>query len=383
VTFALDDGLLEAVREELVRNGEAPDQPTVAAVLRGRGVLLGAADVVALADRLRGELLGLGPLQPLLVDPDVTDILVTGPERVWVDRGAGLEPADCRFPDDDSVRRLAQRLAAAAGRRLDDAEPFVDARTPDGVRLHAALSPTARTGTSLSLRVPRRGGFSVGDLLAAGTIDSTAAAWLAGLVRARLSFLVSGGTGTGKTTVLGALLGLVPPTERLVVLEDSAELAPDHPHLVALEARPANSEGGGRITLSDLLRQAMRMRPDRIVVGEVRGAEVVDLLTALNTGHEGGCATVHANAAADVPARLIALAATAGWQPAATSLQLAAGLDAVIHLSRRGGRRQVAEIAVVGADAQVRTALRFAPDPQPGPGLPQLRSRLGDAAPPA
>lgn len=383
MTLAVDDRVLDAVRDQVVRSGIEPDRRTVAAVLRERGVLLGGADLAALADRLRGELLGFGPLQPLLADAAVTDILVSGPEDVWVDRGDGLQRVDCRFPDDEAVRRLAQRLAAAAGRRLDDAEPFVDARTPDGIRVHAVLSPTARTGTAVSLRVPRRGGMSLADLVAAGSVPAAGAGWLQALIRSRASFLISGGTGTGKTTVLGALLDQVEETERLVILEDSAELAPPHPHVVAMEARPANSEGRGRITLADLLRQAMRMRPDRIVVGEVRGAEVIDLLAALNTGHDGGCATVHANAAVDVPARLIALAATAGWEPAATALQIAAGLDAVIHLQRNGGRRVIAEIGVVTDDCRVVPALTLGPGLRRGPGFEQLLRRCGDAAPPA
>jgi pilus assembly protein CpaF len=379
--LSVDERIVEEVRDQVVNAGLVPDTDAVAGVLRERGLLLGGADLAALTDRLRGELVGFGPLQSLLADDAVTDILVTAPDEVWVDRGDGVERVDCRFPDDAAVRRLAQRLAAAAGRRLDDAEPFVDARTPDGVRVHAVLSPTARSGTALSLRVPRRGGLSLADLIAAGSVDAEGAAWLTALIRSRASFVVSGGTGTGKTTVLGALLELVDPTERVVLLEDSAELAPSHAHVVALEARPANSEGRGRISLADLLRQALRMRPDRIVVGEVRGPEVVDLLAALNTGHEGGCATVHANAAGDVPARLTALAATAGWQPAATALQIAAGLDAVVHLQRSDGRRVVSEVGVVTSDCQVLTALRFGRGPRHGPGFAQLQARCGDAAP--
>jgi pilus assembly protein CpaF len=248
------------------------------------------------------------------------------------------------------------------------------------------LSPVARTGTTVALRLPRRTGFSLEDLVAAGSLDPLGAQWLTAMIRARLSFLISGGTGTGKTTVLAALLGLVPAAHRLVVLEDSAELAPDHPHVVALEARGDNVEGAGRITVTDLLRQALRMRPDRIVVGEVRGVEVVDLLAALNTGHEGGCGTVHANTAADVPARLAALAAPAGWDPVTTAAQAAAGLDAVIHLTRDGRRRRIAEVGVLRHEAtlQVVPALRFErAGVTAGEGITWLRERLGRDAPPA
>ncbi|GAA3299598.1 hypothetical protein GCM10020295_38200 [Streptomyces cinereospinus] len=271
------------------------------------------------------------------------------------------------FPDAAAVRRLAQRLAAVAGRRLDDARPWVDARLPDGTRLHAVLPPVAVGSTCLSLRVVRPRAFTLAELVAAGTVPPGGDRVLRALLRARLSFLISGGTGTGKTTLLSALLGLVGPDERIVLAEDSAELRPDHPHVVRLETRPANQEGAGLVTLQDLVRQALRMRPDRLVVGEVRGAEVVHLLAALNTGHEGGCGTVHANAAADVPARLEALGTAAGLDRAALHSQLAAALSVVLHLVRdRDGRRRIAEVQVLERDASglVRTvpALRWGTD---------------------
>lgn len=256
------------------------------------------------------------------------------------------------FADAEAVRRLAQRLAAVAGRRLDDARPWVDARLPDGTRLHAVLPPVSVGSACLSLRVVRPRAFTLEELVAAGTLPPGGQRLLRALVEARLSFLVSGGTGTGKTTLLSALLGLVGPGERIVLAEDSAELRPDHPHVVRLEARPANQEGAGLVTLADLVRQALRMRPDRLVVGEVRGPEVADLLAALNTGHEGGCGTVHANAAAHVPARMEALGSAAGLDRAALHSQLAAALTLVIHLVRdRGGQRRVAEVHVLERDA--------------------------------
>lgn len=282
--------LLDAVRRRLAESGAEPTPARVAAALRAQGRLLGDEEVLGAAAELRSELVGAGPLEPLLADAEVTDVLVAAPDRVWVDRGGGLELTGVTFADAGAVRRLAQRLAAVAGRRLDDARPWVDARMPDGTRLHAVLPPVSVGSACLSLRVVRPRAFTLEELVAAGTLPPGGQRLLRDMVEARLSFLVSGGTGTGKTTLLSALLGLVGPGERIVLAEDSAELRPDHPHVVRLETRPANQEGAGLVTLADLVRQALRMRPDRLVVGEVRGAEVADLLAALNTGHEGAAA---------------------------------------------------------------------------------------------
>ncbi|KOU39401.1 hypothetical protein ADK54_25845 [Streptomyces sp. WM6378] len=344
--------MLDAVRQRLAESGAEPTPARVAAALRAQGRLLGDAEVLGGAEELRSELVGTGPLEPLLADPEVTDVLVSAPDRVWVDRGGGLELTGVRFVDAAAVRRLAQRLAAVAGRRLDDARPWVDARLPDGTRMHAVLEPVAVGSACLALRVVRPRAFSLAELAAAGTVPPDGEQLLRALIEARVSFLVSGGTGTGKTTLLSTLLGLVGKGERIVLAEDSAELRPDHPHVVRLEARPANQEGAGLVTLRDLVRQALRMRPDRLVVGEVRGAEVTDLLSALNTGHEGGCGTVHANSAADVPARLEALGTAAGLDRAALHSQLAAALSVVVHLVRdRAGQRRIAEVRVLERDA--------------------------------
>jgi pilus assembly protein CpaF len=299
--------------------------------------------------------------------PGVTDVLVNGPDAVYLDRGAGLELTPVRFPDDAAVRRLAQRLAGSVGRRLDDATPYADLRLPDGTRFHAVLAPLARPGTVISLRVPHARAFTLEELVASGTVGEHGAALLRGLVASRLAFLVSGGTGSGKTTLLSALLSLVDPAQRMVIVEDASELRPDHPHVVGLESRPANVEGAGEVPMKVLVRQALRMRPDRLVVGEVRGAEVSDMLAALNTGHEGGCGTIHANSAGDVPARIEALAMVAGLSQAAVHSQLASALQAVVHLSRDGdGTRRVSEVAVLlrGDDGRVSAApaVTFAPD---------------------
>ncbi|MFD8808903.1 TadA family conjugal transfer-associated ATPase, partial [Streptomyces sp. NPDC059597] len=355
---------LAPLRRPWPRTAAQPTPPRLPNPPRQPPRVLGDAEVLGAAEHLRSELVGSGPLEPLLADPAVTDVLVTAPDRVWVDRGGGLELTRVTFPDPAAVRRLAQRLAAVAGRRLDDARPWADARLPDGTRLHAVLPPVAVGCTCLSLRVVRPRAFTLAELAHAGTLPPSGDRLLRALLNARLSFLISGGTGTGKTTLLSALLGLVGPRERIVLAEDSAELRPDHPHVVRLETRPANQEGAGLVTLEDLVRQALRMRPDRLVVGEVRGPEVVHLLAALNTGHEGGCGTVHANAAGDVPARLEALGTAAGLDRAALHSQLAAALSVVLHLVRdRTGRRRIAEVHVLERDASglVRTvpALRW------------------------
>jgi pilus assembly protein CpaF len=314
-------------------------------VLRAEGSLLADPAVLDLVRAVRAELTGAGPLDELLADPDVSDVLVNGPREVWVDRGDGLEPVVAELAGEGAVRRLAQRLAASAGRRLDEASPTVDARLRDGTRLHAVIPPVSPAGTLISLRTARRRAFDLDDLVQRGTVTPASAELLTRIVAARRSFLVTGGTGTGKTTLLSTLLSTVAREERLVLVEDCGELRPAHPHVVRLEARAPNVEGRGEVDLRVLVRQALRMRPDRLVVGEVRGAEVVELLAALNTGHDGGCGTLHANAAAAVPARVEALALAAGLGREAVHSQLAAGLDAVVHLSRdRAGRRRVSEI---------------------------------------
>jgi pilus assembly protein CpaF len=297
----------------------------------------------------------------------VTDVLVNGPEAVYLDRGAGLERTGVRFPDDAAVRRLAQRLAGSVGRRLDDATPYVDLRLPDGSRFHAVLAPLARPGTVISLRVPRGAVFTLAELVERRTLTEAGATLLRRLVESRVAFLVSGGTGSGKTTLLSALLSLVDPRHRMVVVEDASELRPDHPHVVGLEARPANVEGAGAVPMRVLVRQALRMRPDRLVVGEVRGDEVTDLLQAMNTGHEGGCGTLHANSAADVPARVEALAMAAGMPQAAVHSQLASAVDAVVHLGRGAdGQRRVTEVAVLrrspSGPVEAEPAVTFAAD---------------------
>jgi pilus assembly protein CpaF len=287
------------------------------------------------------DVAGVGQLGALLQDPQVTDVLVNG-VQVWVDRGDGLVRAPITMSSGDQVRRLAQRLAAACGRRLDDGMPYVDARLSDGSRLHAVLPPIATTGPYLSLRTFRLRALPLAELVSAELAEL-----LAAIVEARFSFLIAGGTGSGKTTLLNAMLGAVSPRERIVLVEDAAELNPAHPHVVGLQSRASNVEGLGMIGLPDLVRQALRMRPDRLVVGECRGAELADLLSALNTGHDGGASTIHANCSADVPTRLEALGLLGGVPLVALRAQIAAAFHVVLQLRRGPARRELAEVSTL------------------------------------
>jgi pilus assembly protein CpaF len=376
LAVAVPEPLLDAVRLRLAESGEAPTSATVARVLRSLPGVRGDADALRVVTALRADLAGAGPLQPLLLDPAVTDVLVQRGGEVWVDRGSGPQLIELRLPGEAAVRRLAVRLVAAAGRRLDTAQPWADATLPDGNRVHAVLPPVAVDGTCVSLRVLRPARHDLAGLAAAGSLADAAERWLRALLAARLTVVVTGATGSGKTTLLGALLTALPPTERVVVVEDATELAPVHPHVLRLQSRPANVEGAGAVPLRDLVRQALRMRPDRIVLGEVRGAEVVDLLVAFNTGHEGGLSTLHANSPGEVPARLEALAALAGLPRDALHSLAAAAIHAVVHCTRGPDGRRVAEIAAVvpGERIVVTSALRVdAAGMSVGPGLEPLR----------
>ncbi|MDQ2839083.1 MAG: TadA family conjugal transfer-associated ATPase [Actinomycetota bacterium] len=343
-------------------------------------LLLDSTGLTELSGQLRAELTGAGPLESLLADPQVTDVLVNAFDQVWLDRGRGLERAEVGFDSDSAVRRLAVRLAAQAGRRLDDAAPFVDAALPDGTRLHAILPPLVAHPT-VSLRIFGRRRLGLPDLLELDAMSPPVAQLLTAVVQARLSLLISGGTGTGKTSLLGALLAVADSGDRIVTIEDSAELQIEHPHVVALLARPANVERAGAVELAELVRQSLRMRADRLVVGEFRGAEIVELLTALNTGHAGGAATVHANSVADVPARLVALAALGGMDTATLAAQAASALDVLVHLRRdRSGLRRVDQLALwPRRGSELGPALVWTRRAGLGSAAAELRARLLDA----
>jgi pilus assembly protein CpaF len=376
---------------EQIALGRPPDRVLVAEVVAADAARLGSGGVAAARESLTSDVLGLGPLEACVRDDQVTDVLVNGDGSVWVDRGEGLQEWPARLPDAAAARRLAVRLAGLAGRRLDESQPWVDGLLAGGVRLHAVLPPLVDGGAHLSLRVPRVHAPGLDGLGAAGMFTAPVQELLRGLVLRRRSFVVSGGTGAGKTTLLSAMLAEVPAAERIVVVEDVRELSVAHPHVVRLQGRGPNVEGRGAVTLVDLVRQALRMRPDRLVVGEVRGAEVREMLAALNTGHEGGCGTVHANAPADVPARFEALGALAGLGRGAVHAQLGSAVQVVVHVERRGAKRVVDSVSVLvraerpagsGAAGVVPVRCETALDARSGargPGWPVLAGLLADA----
>lgn len=286
-------------------------------------------------------------LAPLVADPAVTDVFVTG-GQVWADRGSGAEALGRIAPE--RARSLAVALVAAGGRHVDEATPCADVRLHDGIRVHAVLPPVAVAGAQLSIRLPRVEALSLAALDAAGAFARVPLAAVRALVASRANVLVTGAGGSGKTTLLGAMLAEAAPADRIVTIEDVAELRIRHPHVVALEARQANAEGAGEVGLERLVREALRMRPDRLVLGECRGAEVRELLAALNTGHDGGAGTLHANSLDDVPARLEALGALAGLSPAALARQAVSAIGAVLHVERDAGGRRVAAIGRLGLE---------------------------------
>jgi pilus assembly protein CpaF len=286
-----------------------------------------------------------GPLARLIASPDVTDVFVNGGRDVWVDRGGGLDRADVAALDAGETRELAVRLVALGGRHVDEATPCVDVRLAGGVRVHVVLPPIAASGTVVSVRLPPERRLGLEDLAASGMFggDSARVDRLVRAVGARTNLLVTGAGGSGKTTLLGALLAVAAPDERIVTIEDVAELRIDHPHVVGLQSRQANVEGAGDLGLERLVRESLRMRPDRLVLGECRGAEVRELLAALNTGHDGGAGTLHANSLDDVPARLEALGALAGMSPTALARQAVSAIGLVLHLERGAGIRRLTE----------------------------------------
>ena len=352
---ALDE-LAEALRGKLIesaREGRAVHadvREEVRALVEREAAALADADRAALCERVLRLAGGLGSLEPLLADPAVDEVMVNGPLQVYVERRGRIEPTRVSFGSEAELMHAIERILAPLGRRVDEASPLCDARLPDGSHVNVIIPPLSLGGPCLTIRRFRRQGFSLTDLVAGGTLSRAAADLLAAAVRARASVLVSGGTGSGKTTTLNALSGVIPDAERIVTIEDAAELALRLPHVVRLEARPPNLEGRSEVTIRRLVGNALRMRPDRIVVGEVRGAEALDLLQALNTGHDGSLSTVHANSPEDALRRIetLALMAGVGLPHAAIREQVAAGIDLVVHQARRpDGSRAVESIAEV------------------------------------
>jgi pilus assembly protein CpaF len=287
----------------------------------------------------------------LLANSNITDILVNGHKEVWIDQGQGLEQTKLTFLNEESVRSLAQKLALSTGRRLDQSQPYVDAQLTKKIRLHAVLNPIASPGTIISLRIHRPQIMSLSELVLIETLTTNQKDFLTKIIRNKKSFVVCGGTGTGKTTLLNSLLSNVEKSQRILIIEDSRELNPQHPHVISLEGRPANIEGMGLITLKDLIKQSLRMRADRLIIGEVRGAEVIDWLGALNTGHTGSAGTIHANSIHEVIIRFESLGFMAGLSKEAIHSQLRTALEYVIHVERNSqGKRQVTAIGEFQTD---------------------------------
>ena len=344
--------LVERRRAEVASGGDAVGD--LRAAVRGlvdeQAVLLGVHDREEIAARIVRDSVGLGPLEVLLADPAVEEVMVNGPGTVYIERGGRIEPTAVAFADEEELRNAIERILAPLGRRVDELSPMVDARLADGSRVNVVIPPLAIDGPAISIR--RFGAERPGPdrLVELGTLDPSQRRRLEEAVRARRSILVSGGTGSGKTTLLNALSSFLAPEERVVTIEDAAELRLQQPHVVRLESRPAGVEGRGEVTIRDLLRNALRMRPDRIVIGEVRGPEALDLLTALNTGHDGALSTIHANSPRDAIARLetLALMAGVGLPHEAIAEQARRGIDLLVHLQRMpDGSRKVTEIAEV------------------------------------
>jgi len=333
------------------------------------GPVLIARERAALIRRVVDEALGLGVLEPLLNDESITEIMVNGPNDIFVERRGRIERIATTFSSTEHLMQTIDRIVSSVNRRVDESSPMVDARLPTGERVNVIIPPLALDGPTLTIRrFPRP--YRLGELVSMGSLDEQTAVLLGSLIRARCNVVISGGTGTGKTTFLNALSGLLPDSDRIVTIEDAAELSLQQEHVVRLESRPANVEGEGQITIRDLVRNALRMRPDRIVVGEVRGGETLDMLQAMNTGHEGSLATVHANSALDALGRLETLATMSELELPVLTIrdQINGAVDVIVHLQRAAdGTRRVEEVVALTSkrqeDYQIEPIMRFVPEP--------------------
>ena len=338
--------VLEQIQSACIEAKVEPTAESISQIVRTLYPATPHSELVEIVDEVLSSIFGLGPLEELLFLPNLTDILVNKFDDVWIDRGIGLEKTKVRFSSESAAQEFAKRIATRGHRRLDEAQPFVDIQTDTGLRFHAMLPPISPSGVAISIRIPQRDSLTLEDMLASGNLDADTYQAICQVIEKQKSFIVSGGTGSGKTTLLAAMLAKVNSTERIVVIEDSSELSISHPHVVSIQARLANSEGTGGIAMTDLVRQALRMRPDRIGVGEVRGREISDLLLALNTGHKGSATTIHADSAASVPTRIEALGLLAGLPREAIHAQMYSAFDVVIQMrDARDGKRGVAELA--------------------------------------
>ncbi|MGQ9537545.1 MAG: CpaF family protein [Actinomycetota bacterium] len=363
----------ERVRDRLSGSGKILDPRTDPAqrkkdllrmareVIWEEGFVLGSAQMQEVLQKLLDDILGLGPLESLMRDEEITEIMVNGPHRVYVEKNGVLLSTSVSLQGEEEVYRIIDRIIGPLGLHVDEASPYVDARLPDGSRVNVILPPLSLLGPVVTIRKFRSRPFSLQELVEKGTLGEREAAFLASAVREGKNLLISGGAGSGKTTLLNALSGCIPPGERIITLEDAAELRLQQPHVVPLETRPPNLEGKGEVTLRDLLRNALRMRPDRIIIGEVRGPEALDLLQALNTGHRGSMSTIHANSPVDALSRLETMALTAGVGLPAEALrrQIERAVDLVVHMERDSqGLRWVREVAVMERDANESARLR-------------------------
>ncbi|WP_238991775.1 CpaF family protein [Gemmobacter caeruleus] len=341
-------------------------RPMVRDYLKNQNVALNAREVDNLVSDLADEMLGLGPIEPLLKDDSIADILIVGPKTVYVERNGKLALTDVRFKDERHLLRIVNKIVASVGRRIDESSPLVDARLADGSRVNAAIRPIAVDGPQVSIRKFSRRPFSLSTLVAKNALPESMAQLLAAAVEGKVSMLISGGTGSGKTTMLNALSGFIPHEERLVTIEDAAELQLQQKHVVRLETRPPTLEGKGEITQRDLVKNALRMRPDRIIIGEVRGGEAFDMLQAMNTGHEGSMSTIHANNTRDALSRLEQMVGMAGMPMSQLSIraQIASAIHVILQLNRlRDGTRRVTAISELtgleGDVVQIQDIMRF------------------------
>ena len=346
------DSIRKRLLDELAgsRDSNAADdlEGRVEEALLAEGHLWPQRMVRRLASELSDELFGLGPLEPLLRDPDISEIMINGPDRVFVEREGVIERFELSLGSDARVIELVRRVVGPLNLRLDETSPMVDARLPDGSRLNAVIPPLCLNGPTVTIRRFRRNPFTADELIESGTLTPEISSFLDQSVRHRANIVISGGASSGKTTMLNLLSSFIPRNERLITIEDAAELKIEHPHVVSLECRPPNIEGRGEVTVRDLVRNALRMRPDRIIVGEVRGAEALDMLQAMNTGHPGSLSTAHANSPRDLLARLetMVMMSDVGLDQAAVGRQVGSALDLILHMERRpDGHRVLSEVA--------------------------------------